>query len=48
MEATLVDKKLVLIAKPIEMKKDLQGLLMGTFWGFMIVAIIYIVYKLVM
>ena len=47
MEATLVDKKLVLIAKPIEMKKDLQGLLMGIFWGFMIVAIIYIVYKLV-
>jgi len=29
------------------MKKDLQGLLMSTFWGFMIVAIIYIVYKLV-
>ena len=30
------------------MKEDLQGLLMGIFWSFMIVAIIYIVYKLVM
>jgi len=29
------------------MNKDSKGLLMGIFWGFSIVVIIYIVYKLV-